>query len=96
MTFVSAKIISEEILRESGLEILVVKILGAECTTRVLSGEKDTEFEKRSYLSGIVALSAIFSSFPGPGVVWRRACELLFIVPCKQQGTSVLVFRVYG
>ena len=28
--FLSAKIISEEILRESGLEILVVKILGAE------------------------------------------------------------------
>ena len=32
----------------------MVKILGAECTTRVLSGEKDTEFEKRNYLSGIV------------------------------------------
>ena len=62
----------------------------------MLSGEKDTEFEKRSYLSGIVALSAVLVIFLDLGSSGEEPVNLLllFVVPCKQQGTSVLVFRI--
>ena len=63
----------------------------------MLSGEKDTEFEKRSYLSGIVVFSAILFTFLDLGSTGEELVNLLLIVvPCKQQGTPILVFRVYG
>ncbi len=63
----------------------------------MLSGEKDTEFEKRNYLSGIVVLSAILFIFLDLGSTGEEPVNLLLIVvPCKQQGTPVLVFRTYG
>ena len=62
-----------------------------------LSGEKDTELEKRNYLSGIVVFSAIYSFFLDLGSTGEEPVNLsLIVVPCKQQGTPVLVFRVYG
>ena len=63
----------------------------------MLSGEKDTEFEKRNYLSGIVVLSAILFIFLDLGSTGEEPVNLLlFVGPCKQQGTPVLVFRAYG
>ena len=63
-----------------------------------LSGEKDTEFEKRSYLlySSFVSRLSIFSSWArGRLEKSLQACcysqqALCYLVPCKQQGAPFL------
>ena len=62
----------------------------------MLSGEKDTEFEKRSYLLYSSFVSHLIYFFLDLGSSGEEPVNLLllFVVPCKQQGTSVLVFRI--
>ena len=77
----------------------------------MLSGEKDTEFEKRSYLlySSFVSHLICFLLDPGSSGEELVNLLLLFVVLCKRQSTSflfsvslpvretfILVFRVDG